>query len=76
MQLIIYYDGQYWAGVLDESAGSRLRACRHIFGTEPHNDEVLKFAVTRAGPLLAAVRAEVNTKPLLERWINPKRMLR
>lgn len=76
MQLTIYYDGQYWVGVLEELTGARLKAYRHVFGAEPHNQEVLKFVITKAGPLLAKVQPTIKARMPLVRRINPKRLSR
>lgn len=76
VQLTIFYDGQYWVGVVEEAVGNRLKAYRHVFGAEPHNADVLKFAVTMAGLLLATVQPVVSAKLPLVRRISPKRLSR
>lgn len=43
MKLTIYYDGQFWVGVVEVVDNGKLRAFRHLFGKEPRDSEVLEF---------------------------------
>ncbi len=43
MKLTIYHDGQFWVGVAEQAIDGKVRAVQHIFGPEPHDEEVLKF---------------------------------
>lgn len=42
MKLTIYHNGQFWVGVIEE-CDSKLTAMRFVFGTEPHDADVLDF---------------------------------
>lgn len=43
MKLTIYYDGQFYVGIIEVTSGNTLKAYRHIFGSEPKDQEVLEF---------------------------------
>ncbi|MFD0767910.1 YjdF family protein [Bacillus sp. CGMCC 1.60114] len=43
MKLTVYHDGQYFVGMIEREENGRLYAVRHIFGTEPSDEEVLLF---------------------------------
>jgi hypothetical protein len=59
MNLTVYFDGQFWVGVAEESTPTGLRACRHVFGAEPSDAEVLEFVNGRLLPLLERARAGI-----------------
>ncbi|WP_243726721.1 YjdF family protein [Actinocrispum wychmicini] len=40
----VYFDGQFWVGVLEVHDEDGVRAARHVFGPEPTNAELLQFA--------------------------------
>lgn len=44
MRLTVYFAEQFWVGVLEEAnKDGSVRACRHIFGAEPKDTEILVF---------------------------------
>ncbi|MGF9963069.1 YjdF family protein [Bacillus rhizoplanae] len=43
MKLTVYYDGQYFIGIIEREENGKLYAVRHIFGAEPSDEEVLLF---------------------------------
>ena len=43
----LYFDGQFWIGLVEFRDDDGVRAARHVFGAEPNNAELLAFA---AGP--------------------------
>ncbi|MGG2064501.1 YjdF family protein [Bacillus sp. S14(2024)] len=43
MKLTVYHDGQYFVGMIEREENGKLYAVRHIFGTEPSDEEVLLF---------------------------------
>ena len=76
MKLTIYYDQQYWVGVVEEVSDTKLKAVRYIFGPKPQDWQVLDFVngvmlnlLSQASPLVEVVRPT-------ERKINPKRLAR
>ena len=44
-QFTVFFDGQYWVGVLEIVDGGQLRAARHVFGSEPTGPELYEFAL-------------------------------
>lgn len=65
MQLTVYRDGAFWVGVAEEVTDGRYKACRHVFGTEPHDAEVLEF-INFALPLLFRRTASSLEAPALQ----------
>ena len=38
--LTVYFDGQFWVGVIERADCEGLCACRIVFGAEPSNEEI------------------------------------
>jgi hypothetical protein len=74
----VFYDGQFWVGVLEITDDSGVRAARHVFGGEPSNAELEEFAVRGCDRLIdrahAAPAIAANSKPAAR--VNPKRLAR
>ncbi|HEX3778303.1 MAG TPA: YjdF family protein [Pseudonocardiaceae bacterium] len=49
----VYYDGQFWIGLVEFRDTDGVRAARHVFGNEPNNAELLAFASGREFDQLA-----------------------
>lgn len=45
--LTVYFDGQFWVGMFERVEGGSLSACRVVFGSEPSDEEILRFIVER-----------------------------
>jgi hypothetical protein len=43
MKLTVFWNGQFWVGVIEEWNGKRLRASQWIFGGEPKDEEILQL---------------------------------
>ncbi|WP_141336284.1 YjdF family protein [Paenibacillus sp. tmac-D7] len=77
MQLTVYRDGEFWVGVAEEEADGRYKACRHVFGAEPHEAEVLEFINAALPRLFRRTASSVEAPIFTERGrINPKRLAR
>lgn len=76
MKLTVYHDGRYWVGVVEDQVRGKLKAARHIFGTEPHDEEILQFIRTEMGKLICGLSQEVDAKPCGTKKISPKRLAR
>ena len=76
MKLTIYHNGQFWVGVIEECVDSKLIAMRFVFGTEPHDADVLDFLDRTILTLLTKPPKAVTTKTVVERAVNPKRLAR
>ena len=46
MYLTVYFDGQFWIGLVECADADRLQVARHIFGAEPSDNEVLEFVLS------------------------------
>ena len=61
-QLTVFFDGRFWAGVLEHhelrhggdaiSRAITVRAARHVFGAEPSDVELYDFLLTHGGALI------------------------
>lgn len=76
VKLTVFFEGPFWIGVVEDTEHGRLKACRHVFGSEPKDAEVLEFVEVFMMPLMERVTqgAEHAQEPL--RRINPKRLAR
>jgi len=77
MKLTVYYDGQFWIGVIEVVIEGKLRAVRHLFGKEPKDSEVLHFVHHQFLQALSQAEQEgVRQDARRPRKINPKRLQR
>ncbi|MNI36095.1 hypothetical protein D3C73_901360 [compost metagenome] len=76
MKLTVFFNGQYWVGVVESQVGSSLRACQFLFGAEPKDGEILEFVHYKMLDLLASSQQQVEICPNTAKRINPKRLAR
>ena len=81
MFLTIYFDGQFWIGLIecvDESrlGAPRLRVARHVFGAEPSDMEVLEFVQHQLLEVAARATVDVEVERKIKAIHNPKRAAR
>ncbi|GIN90073.1 YjdF family protein [Siminovitchia terrae] len=77
MTLTIYYDGQFWVGVIEIQENGRLKAYRYVFGTEPSDTEVLEFVNYRLYAVITkSTQLGIKEKRDVNKRINPKRLQR
>ncbi|MGG4392768.1 YjdF family protein [Paenibacillus thiaminolyticus] len=76
MKLTVYFEDPFWVGVVEEQFGNQMKACRHVFGAEPKDAEVMVFVNTRMNPLMEKVQSGVGTETSCKRPVNPKRLAR
>lgn len=71
--LVVYFDGQFWVGIVERVEDGALSSCRVVFGAEPSNEEVLDFVLREwvRLPLGLAVACEERAMAR-----NPKRRQR
>jgi hypothetical protein len=43
MQLTVFFDGQFWVGVIEQHDDAGLKVARYLFGPEPTDTEVFAF---------------------------------
>lgn len=76
MELTVYYDGQYFVGIIVCKEKGKLYGARYIFGNEPSDEEVLSFVNEEMVPYFkrfASCGVEVKEK---KRPKNIKRIIR
>lgn len=45
--LTVYHDGQFWVGLAEHVEDGTYGAARIVFGTEPSDEEILRFVVNK-----------------------------
>jgi len=71
MRLTVFFDGRFWTGIFEWERGGAARACRHVFGPEPGDQEILELVKAWSPPDVPdAVPAEQLSV------VNPKRLAR
>jgi hypothetical protein len=74
IKLTVCFDGQFWVGFFERFEGSSLRVCKHIFGTEPGDSDVLEFVCLNYNKMIFSppvIHEEKGAKVS-----NPKRLQR
>lgn len=76
MKLTVYYDDQFWVGIVEEVVDLNLKAARFVFGSEPNDSEILSFVNQHMMSLLADSKPmSYEAKPIKNK-VNPKRLAR
>lgn len=72
-KLTVFFEGPFWVGVFERTAGGKLSVCKVTFGAEPRDFEVWDFILRHYHELAfsPAVETEVRQSP-----DNPKRRQR
>ncbi|MBI3286206.1 MAG: YjdF family protein [Burkholderiales bacterium] len=76
MKLTVYYDGQFWVGLLEVVNNGTLSAARYVFGAEPHDEELWAFVQNDLIALLNSVSTSVAIEHKLFAKRNAKRLAR
>ena len=74
--LTVFFDGQYWVGVIEAEDGTVRRVHRFVFGSEPSGPQILKFVLLDLGAILARPDASISLEAKPARRVNPKRAAR
>lgn len=69
-KLTLYHDGQFWVALCEHADERGYGVCRHVFGAEPSNQEVLRFVCERWHLLAFSAPVDAVPEPLAS---NPKR---
>jgi hypothetical protein len=76
----VFYDGQFWVGLLEVVDNGELRVARHVFGSEPSGPELYEFSLRDYGALSALAHRSpavpVDQRQAAPRPVNPKRLAR
>lgn len=76
MKLTVYYDGQFWVGVIEVVNDGKLRAIRHLFGQEPKDSEIMHFVNNQLLQTLSHTEQEGVCVKAKSKKLNPKRLQR
>ncbi len=76
MKFTVYFNGQFWVGIVEEIHDGKLRAGRYVFGPEPRDQEVFEFVNRRLLDFINGLSEEVAIENHEVRKINPKRLAR
>jgi hypothetical protein len=78
MKLTVYFDGQYWVGVVEAENNGRMIIARHVFGPEPSSPDVLSFVSCDLDQLIDRTLPVALEKSKLHhrKHINAKRLRR
>ena len=52
LSLTIYFDGQFWTGILEDHTDTGIRAVKHTFGPEPTDAQLHEFLLAHGNALL------------------------
>lgn len=75
MRLTVFFDGQFWIGILEWESAGVTRARRHVFGCEPADAEILAFVRDWVPPSVAE-QAPAGSPAAPPRPVSPKRSAR
>lgn len=76
MKLTVYFDGSFWCGLVEAEDADTIRVFKHVFGSEPKDEEVWDFVANHLLERLDQVPAvPFSTREATHR-INPKRLQR
>ena len=71
--LTLYYDGQFWVGIIEHIEDNEYRVARIVFGQEPSNEAILQFVIENWQSLSFSPSCCTQERM---RAKNPKRRLR
>ena len=75
----VYFNGQFWDGVLEHADGGWVRAARVTFGPEPTDGELHAWLLAHGAALIDRVDSAPRVRrmgAIEERRVNPKRAMR
>ncbi len=76
MKLTVFFDGQFWVGLIERQTEDGLFVSRYIFGAEPKDKEILDFVNKRLSAILSAQTVGVSAEAEASLPSNPKRRAR
>ena len=76
MSLTVYFDGQFWIGLVEWECEEGIRYARHVFGAEPTDMEVLDFVRHGLDDALNGTTVALSVDDKAPRISNPKRAAR
>lgn len=76
LRLTVFFNGQFWEGVVEEENEGKLKAFREIFGQEPGEREFLDLVLFKMLPRLDQISSEVSSDVAPYKRPNPKKLSR
>lgn len=77
MKQTVYFDGQFYVGIIEVVSRNTLKAYRHIFGNEPKDQEILELVNKNLLKLIDQhVQNGSSVQQVIPKKINPKRLQR
>lgn len=81
MEMTVYFDGTFWAALLEWQSRGRYYACRHVFGKEPKDSDLWGFIHRDLQELVAKqedLLGQASSSAIFQKKkkTNPKRMQR
>lgn len=77
MKLTVFYDGQFYVGIIEMVSGNTLKAYRYVFGAEPKDQEILEFVNKDLLKWIEKFDQKgITIKNGVPKKVNPKRLQR
>jgi hypothetical protein len=76
MQLTIFYDGQFWVGLIERQVEKKYYSTLHTFGEEPGDGQILEFVSDELLKIINRQSSHVISDKRHCKKINPKRLKR
>lgn len=76
MRLTVYFDGQFWAALIERENENGLSAGSYIFGSEPKDGEILEFVNKKVLSIIDRQTETIIHETKEVKKNNPKRMKR
>lgn len=76
MKLTIFFDGQFWVGLIERQSESKHYSCLFTFGEEPGDSQIFEFVNNNLLNVINKQSEFVETNDLRIKKINPKRQKR
>lgn len=76
MNLTVFYNGQFWVGLVERATEEGFFAALHVFGAEPSDEAIYRFVQKNLGDLLNRQTVAVTAEQKPEKRRNPKRLAR
>ncbi|MFA8343467.1 MAG: YjdF family protein [Rhodothermaceae bacterium] len=76
MKLTIFFNGQFWTGLIERKVETQYYSTLHIFGEEPKDGDIWKFISFDLLRLIEKQTESVAVENSVLKKINPKRLKR
>ena len=74
MRLTIFFDGQFWVGLIERQVEKKYYSSLHTFGEEPGDGQIVDFASCDLLKIIDQQSEHVETCSAVVKKINPKRL--